>query len=178
MNISSFRGFGFRVITFIVLAGWCVISGCSTRHVPDRRDGFGGSLIESVPIDEVPVHGYEVDVEMAHDSVSGELLAVGPSTIWVLFNEKVVPISRTEIVLVEVDCYASGALGLGIWTGVGALSTGSHGAFFIISLPVWLAVGIPLIVTAAESSELEVGRSNIDGLYQFARFPQGLPPGW
>jgi hypothetical protein len=52
----------------------------------------------------------------------------------------------------------------------------SHGGFLVLTLPLWLGTGIPVSVGEARSNDA-VGKSEyFERLFEFARFPQGLPP--
>ena len=79
------------------------LGGClASRGQLDRRKTFEGSP-ETVAIREVPVFGSEITIE-AHDgntgyAVSGELLAVDTTDVWVLdWVNDVVTVPRAEII--------------------------------------------------------------------------------
>jgi len=157
------------------------LTGCSAglEHL-DRRRWLGGSET-SVPIEEVPVHGHEIDLAAFGDgqrySVSGELLAVDPVAIWVLESTgEVAWVPRADLLDVKIELYDSAATGTAIWTTIGSLTTPSHGLFLIFTLPMWVGTGTAASIGASESNNLVVPLEDIDALYQFARFPQGLPP--
>jgi hypothetical protein len=60
------------------------------------------------------------------------------------------------------------------WGVLGALATGSHGFFLILTAPTWIVAS-----TAAASSASRAPRvqgTSPAALNVFARFPQGLPP--
>jgi hypothetical protein len=59
---------------------------------------------------------------------------------------------------------------------VGSVTTISHGFFLILTLPMWAGTGTIASVGASESNNLIVPLEDVDALFQFARFPQGMPP--
>ena len=76
--------------------------------------------------------------------VRGELISAEGVNIWLLRDDG-------RLVNFPVESVRDACLGvfqtreaeLTAWTIVGALSTVSHGAYLIFSLPIWLLVGIP-----------------------------------
>ncbi len=118
-------------------------------------------------------------------AVEGELLAIDEQTLW-LFAEPPeadeltqpllvsIPLKRVTAVEIEVHDSVSGTLG--VITAVGTASTMSHGFFLILSAPTWLAFGIPSSLVDNSTGEIDVEPGQRAYLYQFARFPQGLPP--
>jgi len=168
------------------LLGLCataaVVSACAPAL---RRQQLGGSPIENIDIRKVPVRGFLVEVEYFTSSdkrdtedVEGELLAIDQSHIWVLDKKKRTwAIARHRIDDIDIELFSNDAkIGASLWTAGGAVSAISHGWFFALSLPVWLGVGIPTAV--ASSGTKGVPKSKLDLLYQYARFPAGIPPSW
>ena len=167
----------------MLLASVLLTSCLSSRAQLDRRHSFGGEA-ERVPISEVPVRGYEVSIEV-HDgtrgySVSGELLAVDRSDLWVLEStNEVRAVPRLQIVEVTVEVYSQSTGGLLAWSLVGTASTISHGIFLVFSAPVWLVTGLSATANAEATDDLTVQSAReLDQLTQFSRFPQGLPSGF
>jgi hypothetical protein len=158
-------------------------AGCATASL-DRSESRG-SPAAAIQVADVPVRGFTVRVRRAGDgeALEGELLAVDAAAIHLSNGYQgpgqviSVPIRQVEAVEVR-DVFASGALGLAIWTGLGALSTLSHGLALVLTAPVWLLIGIPVSIGAAVGNDLAVRPAEIPALYQFARFPAGLPPDW
>lgn len=60
-------------------------------------------------------------------------------------------------------------------TGAGTVSTISHGWLAIVSLPLWLGLGITSTVIAAYGNDTTVLPPDFDQATQFARYPQGMP---
>jgi hypothetical protein len=150
---------------------------CVRQGVVDRSKGFGGAPT-TVDVEDVPVKGYKVHVEHGGHTTDGELLALDAESLFVLADGATAAIPRRNITGFRIRLYDTSPAAVGVWTGIGTVSTVSHGAWAVISAPVWLAVGIPSTVAIANKGKLDVGRESLGPLVQFARFPQGLPPGW
>jgi hypothetical protein len=163
-----------------VKAAWLLCAtqalGCASR--PLDRSVSIGQAEPSVTLEEVPVRGHEVDVLLAERChVRGELFAVDSQYVWVkLENGKLYAVPPEKVRHVELKLYPSESGAVGGWTALGAVSTLSHGGFLIISLPVWLISGIASSTQAAAESKVEAEQKDVVALYQYARFPQGLPP--
>ena len=107
----------------------------------------------------------------------GELLAVGPDTVFVLTPDSVVralPLDSVDQAVVAF--FDSQWAVLAGWTAGGSLSTISNGGFLILTLPLWTIAGS--LATGGQSrSPLRRVRSADDWptVRMFARFPSGLP---
>src|SRR5262249_32903974 len=109
---------------------------------------------------------------------TGELIAADSDRFWILTNEPrlvTVPVASVERAWFGVYSTNEGALGA--WTGVGSLSTISHGAFLIISFPVWLAVGVTASAVESGRGLVTYPPTKLAVVRRYARFPQGLPAG-
>jgi hypothetical protein len=122
------------------------------------------------------VHGFEVQVHGSGPVVEGELLAVDETSVWVeeLGIERSIP--RREIARVVIREHGTAAGGYGVWTGLGAASTLTHGFYFVLTGPLWLAVGIPVTALEAADGQQRLAPDGLDALFQYARWPQGMPP--
>lgn len=145
----------------------------------DRSLKLGKPVI-NFPIEKVPVRGVKIAVRTNRRGddadVEGELLAAGDGLIWVFQNGKTVNVPERIVRDVELqDLFPSGAGALGAWTALGAASSVSHLVALIVTVPLWLAVGVPASVSAANSNDLTVRPVNFKMLYQWARYPQGMP---
>ena len=109
----------------------------------------------------------------------GELIAIGPDSVFVLVGDSLVARHLAGVRRVRVVGYDPKAGDLMNWTLGGTLSTVSHGFISIISAPVWLLVGSGITRGAARASEFNAPeyRRTWDDLKPYARFPQGMPPG-
>lgn len=156
-------------------------SACAKRPELDRSVALGDALPELPPVEDVPVHGFTVTVEAEARPVTGELLAVDPTALWVLEEgesgrARPVAIPRRDVRAVGVVALESGGTVTGVWAGIGTISTISHGFFLIFSVPVWAIVGVGTGLDEGLSNDLRIEPDNLDGLGQYARFPQGMPP--
>jgi hypothetical protein len=152
-------------------------AACTRYGSMDRSKGFTGNET-TASLEDVPVRGHEIEIEHAGQTTSGELLAVDDMYLYVLTDSRVRAIERRKVTQVSVELYASQAGQAGLWTALGTVSTISHGFLLVITAPVWLATGISVTAGAAATNDLEIRDDRLGPLYQFARFPQGLPPTW
>lgn len=125
------------------------------------------------------------------DPVRGELIAVGPDTMWVAGPENVRAIPRGAVQDVQVKRHGLtkskalrwviiGALVSGIALSLACSSVEDAGGCGSIFIPVgltWGAIGVPSAMSLGESSRLRVTPAKWDSLSAYARFPQGLPEG-
>lgn len=157
----------------------CTACGAADQQLVDRGVGLQGSPT-AVDVEDVPVRGADVDVKIIQGSnISGELLAADATSVTILDGAgRVERADARNVDEVVVELYASGGGGTALWTVVGSLSTVSHGFFLIFTLPIWVITGAATSGVASAQSRLHVPRNEIPLLYQFARFPQGLPPGF
>lgn len=158
-------------------AGVVGATGCAGMASLDRGE-MDGTPITDMRVEDVPVRGYHVVVELrTGESVTGELLAVEEDDLWVEPDEGAaivqVPRRRVQLATVYVRSDASGELAG--WTVLGTLSSISHGKLAIFGAPVWLAVGVPLAALDSSGARADVTGRGMDALFQFARYPQGLP---
>lgn len=160
---------------------WALGAGCATTPSLDRSRSLGDRA-RGTSIRDVPARGFSVLVRARARDVKGELLAVDPDKLWILEDPdeqpQLVTVPRRDVQRVSVEAFPSGAILPATWTAIGTASTVSHGFFLIFSAPIWLGTGIPVSVDQAMSNDLDVNRRELGGLFQFARFPQGMPPGW
>jgi hypothetical protein len=154
-------------------------AACGSARSYHRDGGLGGTPLQDVPIEEVPVRGHAVEVETSAETFSGELLAVDARAVWILDAKgRTIAVERAQVLGVSIEMYASGAAGTWAWTALGTLSTLSHGFLAIYTAPIWVLLGTTATVAAARGNDRDVNPSNFDVLFEYARFPQGLPPEW
>jgi hypothetical protein len=111
--------------------------------------------------------------------VSGEFLAVHEDSVYVLEPVGAVRgFHRDSVRAATIAFYNAQPGQLAGWAALGSLSTVSHGAFLILSLPTWLIAGS--LATSAQS-RAPLHRVEAPGQWEavrlYARFPAGLPPG-
>ncbi|MBN2494993.1 MAG: hypothetical protein JXR96_10415 [Deltaproteobacteria bacterium] len=157
------------------------LPGCVSVPGLDRSRITAGSRWEGAEVDDVPVRGHEVCVELKHSAkhINGELMAVDMHFVWLLEADGCLQrFERSELQWVSVEFFFSYSGVLGLWTGLGSISAISHGWFAVLSLPTWLGSGLASAITPAVLNDLEFRPRDFDKLLQFARFPQGLPRSW
>ena len=130
---------------------------------------------------EVPQDGYgswaSVTLSIGPDEFSeGELIASTPDTLYILGYERLEAYGHNEVAKVHLQSYDANYTGLAFWTGIGSLSTISHGFILAISAPVWIITG-----TIATSSQSKAPHKTMMGgswkqLQGYCRFPGGMPP--
>lgn len=153
----------------LVLAAALSASGCLHNPDPSPRsmaavqsDAHGGFAVVSVA------------GQQAH---YGELIAIGPSGVWVLGGGLLVHTPLESVSALEIHPYDVEIGGVVGWGLLGTLSTISHGFLLVLSAPVWL---VTTSITAAAHSRTARERytgDNWPAFAKWARFPQGLPPG-
>jgi hypothetical protein len=154
-------------------------AACAGHEQLDRDVSKGDPT--SVRVDEVPVKGFTATVTTSDRTLSGELLAVEADHLYLLDDGKTLDIPTREVVKVTVDLYPAYGDWIAVWTVAGTISTISHGRWLLITAPIWLLVGIPT-AAVTYSSNPGSATAHLPGetvqLWQFARFPAGLPQGW
>lgn len=154
-------------------------AACGSANLDRASDE--GAVIEDMRVEEVPVHGHQVVVFTGADGdgprVEGELMAVDEEAVWVLdaATGELRGLPRANVAEVAVRLHDTRAVGAGLWGGIGLTSTLSHGYWLVISAPVWAITSIPTTVAESRSATGYVTDDGLDALFQFARFPQGLP---
>lgn len=138
-----------------------------------------GHPTSSAQLDDVPVCGHRVEVKGAppYAGVEGELLAAEEQRLVVLGREGVIEVRRDAATTIVVDVLPRRTSAAVAVVVVGTLSTLSHGAFLLLSAPVWLIGGVASVgLTVGEERWRFLPQS--EALRDYARFPQGLPLGW
>jgi hypothetical protein len=162
--------------TVAALLATTLTVGCVTHGGLDRGVSQGSRT--TATLDEVPVKGFDVDVELASGSASGELLAVEPEGIYLLADDKTSFVAMRDVKKVSVELYSSDWGWMAGWTALGTASTLTHGFYLLFTAPVWLTTGTVTAAVAGASNDLKVTPAQLPRLWQFARFPAGLPASW
>lgn len=111
--------------------------------------------------------------------LDGELIAVEPERLLLGSRGRLVPVAIDAIAEVTLSAYTADASGLVAGTGLGVLSTISHGWFLIFSAPLWALIGGGLSRSVSgEGFPTADDPEEIADLRKWARFPQGLPAGF
>jgi hypothetical protein len=158
-----------------------VLISASCAHASLDRFESRGPHESDVHATDVPVRGFQVSVETPTTTEYGELIAVDDKFLYMNVSDSPEAwageqIPRAQVIKVTVEVGPSASTATGIWTAVGCASTASHGAYLIFSGPIWLATGIPTTVGESAAAKAVAGTDELSKLYQYARFPQGLPP--
>ena len=161
-----------------LLAALPLLGGCSHATL-DRGAGYGGKPLAAsdLRVEDVPVFGHTVIVRFRpRGKVEGELLAVKADRLVLRVARRRVEVLHNEIDEVGVVLYPAGAGWLALWTVLGGASTVSHGLYLLITAPViWAGGGGATAATAGLFNKLWVKRADVARLYQYARYPAGMP---
>ena len=164
-----------RVVLAIAAAVGCV-SGCAGNPVPRewrppaavaQRSSRGGWItIEAVAASGVRSTGRPL--------AEGRLIAIDEAALQVLTTAGLQAVPRTIGHRITLVGYGTPVGALDVWAVAGGISTLSHGGFLLFTAPMWTIGGI-----VATRKEKAAGMLHDDDLARrFARFPQGLPPGF
>lgn len=149
---------------------------CGCAHSPAPRgwlpkadasatDAFGGWLIAETGPARKPVR------------VAGELISVEPDSVLVFQGDHPVMLAKQGITKATLVGYDIDSGVLSTWATLGAISTLSHGAFLVFTLPMWSIAGGVTTSQAVHASMLEYPKGSWTEIAKYARFPQGLPAG-
>lgn len=107
------------------------------------------------------------------DSESITILPIGPQ------RKEMTTISKTQIKSAEiiVSSTSDNSQKIGTWAGLTNIESIGHGIVGIVTLPINLAVTIPIAIDASKGTYRIKYPENIswDEMTKFARFPQGIP---
>ncbi len=107
--------------------------------------------------------------------VQGELISAQGTYVWLLREDgRLANFPVASVRTASLGVFQTREAELTAWTIGGALSTVTHGGFLIISLPIWLAVGIPSAYLESRRGFIEYPQYSWQVLGRYARFPQGL----
>lgn len=166
--MSALRGVTLTAVSaFIAAAGASCVPGAA-------REGVLGRPVRVLPEQRGPL-------------VTGELLAVGVDTLWLLTRTGMQAIPRDAVRGVYVERHGFGARKAVIWAAAGGVITAgaitaacaSEGedcaAVFANVMLVWGLAGTLAAGSADVSRWMAVVPDEWDALRSYARFPQGLP---
>jgi hypothetical protein len=161
-----------RLMLTLVVAGTC-LSGCAGNPAPRawrqpavdvQRSTHGGWI--RVEADGVNSGG--------GPPAEGELIAIDETAFYVLSTAGLRTVSRASVPRITIVGYGNRGGTLTLWSLAGGVSTLSHGGFLLLTAPMWAIGG-----TFSTHSEMHAGIwHDADVAQRFARFPQGLPPGF
>lgn len=150
------------------------LAGCATPSAPagwlPKAENLGKSH-----------RGAWVEIEYRGEKgdrvLGGELLAVSKNDVWILVRGEIVELASEAVDggRVHVHEPLSGAP-LAAWAVLGGLSTISHGFFLVLTVPLWTLGGTASALAQQYSGSYRFRHPK--EVSAFARFPQGLPPGY
>ncbi len=163
---------GTRTAGALLLSSIC--AGCFFPRVGTPR----GSL----PTEEAASFAYGgwITLELyAGDQVSGELIAVGADSVYVLRagTAELTAYPLLAILEAELVAYGPNTGGVGGWALLGTLGTASHGYYLLFSMPAWAITGSVATLSAARAGRIKHEFPDLDWrqFVPWAQFPQGLP---
>lgn len=129
---------------------------------------------------QTDVHGGWIELELrtadGHWLVVGELIALGPDSVWVLTPDGGTIVARADVVRGRLGGWDSQSGDVSRLAALGAMSTISHGYYLALTMPLWIVVGSIASHSQSRAPLIDLPDGWAD-LAPFARFPQGLPPG-
>ena len=151
-------------------------TGCAGNTAPS---GFLPTPIEA----QSESYGGWLELQLTTDSAGrplrrdGELLAVTADSVWLLTARGAMVIPTAAVRGGQLTGYLSAASYVPQWTALGVVSTLSNGLLLGITAPLWIITGS---ISGSNDSHVplrEVPKVPWTSLAEFARFPQGMPPG-
>ncbi len=158
-----------------VIGASVLLTTCATTTAPR---GWLSIASES----QTTAYGGWVSVQVVdgreRSSLDGELVGVAADSIYILNAiDRFTAIAKTDISAAKITVYNSKSNDLTAWVILGTLSTASHGLVLILSAPVWVLTGSVAAISQSHVAQLRVPPKAWDEVRQYARFPQGIPPG-
>jgi hypothetical protein len=154
------------VLTAALLAS---ATGCLRNLDPSPR---------SMATVQADAHGTFAIVSVTgQDAHVGELIAIGPSEVWILSGDELIQTPLQFVSELEVYPYEISTAGIAGWGVLGTLSTISHGFWLVFSAPVWILTSTITGVAHSRTARERYIPGNWQALAKWARFPQGLPYG-
>jgi hypothetical protein len=112
------------------------------------------------------------------EEIRGELLAVGPDTVYVLrLDGAVMRVPTTRVTRARIGWYESEWRRTATWGVLGTLSTASHGFILVASAPIWIIAGTASTAADSRAPILDPSRSSWADMARYARYPAGPPGG-
>ena len=173
--MKSFNRYTIMLMFFALIH----VAGCASTSAPKgwlsppsdaQSEGFGGWISVEMGQTNRP---NKRSLRTATMRVRGELIAVNPNQLFVLTSQGLISVSASSISRMKLTPHD---VKEGWWVGLGALSTLSHGAWLVFTLPSWIIGGLIAKRNASHASQLNYPvKSSWDEFPNYARFPQGLP---
>jgi hypothetical protein len=164
-----------RVSTVVAMALGVHLAGCATGAPPElRRSMEDAKWMPTGAFARLGLPGQEQ---------SGELLAVEPEAFILESDGRARLIPSQCVQWVRLANFEGENGSILAWGALGALSTLSHGYFFVLTGPVWLlsmgiAGGSQAAAGVLQEPLAKPTPEAMERLRKWARFPQGLPSGY
>jgi hypothetical protein len=159
---------------------WCVAlllfaTGCATSNAPA---GWRPELDEALgdPYGSWVTMEYGGEDRLEH-SVSGELIAISPDTLYVLDGRVLRTVAATWVEKATVEWFEPNTKGMEAAVVLGTLSTASHGFGLVFTAPGWILLGSTATGAYTHEPIVTFPKHPLSTLQEYARFPQGLPEG-
>ncbi len=157
-----------KKIHYCLLFILITLSACGRYNVPRPKDSYLNSYGAIINI--YNRNGKQIG--------SGELIAAMNNKVYVL-HHKVVAYDDSDVITGKLIIARTSdhPEAISTWGALLPLTSFAHGFGMLLSLPVNLAVGVSIAVSASSSAYTirypsEISRENLS---KFARFPQGIP---
>lgn len=145
-----------------------------------RTDAEGPSSLATPELAQKTANGSWVEIELDQNGdifrTEGELIAIEKDRIVVLSGHGLASIPFLALRHFRIVRYKTNPGGPTAWSALGGISTLSHGAWLIFTMPMWMiAGGVASSNQATAARDNVTLRSDLPKYAKYARFPQGLP---
>ena len=165
------------VLSLVVVVGATTcLSGCGRNTAPPGWHPPALVALRSSHGGWIRIEGTAASGTQSRDGLltEGELIAVDQTAFHVLGKSGFQSVPRASVKKITLVGYGNRARTLALWSVLGGVSTLSHGFYLLFTAPTWTIGGI-----VASQKEKHAGVwHDEDVAFRFARFPQGLPPGF
>lgn len=162
-----------RALCIVLITFGVLMSGCASNTAPQ------GWLPAPSDSGKVSFGGWIEVGDVSKNRIAGELIALSEENIYVLTDSSLVPVPREGIQYAQVTAYniEEETDRLKLVTGLGTLSTLSHGGYLVFSAPLWIIAGSATTGQFSHWPVIQYPKQPLAEMTKYARFPQGLPPG-
>ena len=149
-----------------------LLAGCATNPAPK------GWLPRAAGVPQDPRGAWiVVDRQGRAAPSAGELISVGDDGVSILTRDGLVVVSSGTIRRATLAIHAGDSFSPATWGALGAVSSLSHGYLLLFTFPIWVGVGTATAVAESKAPLLVHPPVALAAFRDYARFPQGLPPG-
>lgn len=164
-----------RFVLTLVVAVTCV-SGCTGNRAPREWRPPAAAAQRSSHGGWITIEAVKTPGARSSDGpiAEGELIAIDETAFHVLSAAGLQSVPRASVRRITIVGYGNRAGTLAAWSVAGGISVLSHGFLLVFTAPMWAIAGV-----AGSLTEKHAGTWHDDDVARrFARFPQGLPPGF